>query len=90
MGSTRSDAPTPFERGSVTRWVTRRRSLPARLLMVTVGSGVLLHAILLGCLVLHARGWLSHDVMLALPVVNGLVPYALGRIGVIGATGASR
>jgi hypothetical protein len=47
-----------------------------------VATGVVVHAVLLGSLMLHARGWLSEEGLLAANGANGLWPLVLGSIGV--------
>jgi hypothetical protein len=57
--------------------VVERRQIPR-----IVATGALAHAVLLASLVLHAHGWLSYGGLLAINAANGLVPLALGAIGV--------
>jgi hypothetical protein len=57
--------------------VVERRQVPR-----IVATGVVVHAVLLGSLMLHARGWLSREAVLAVNAANGLWPLVLGSIGV--------
>jgi hypothetical protein len=66
----------------VSAWVLRavvRTGLvrPADVARV-VASGVLIHAVLMGSLVLRARGVISHGALLVINALNGLWPLALG------------
>jgi hypothetical protein len=47
-----------------------------------VASGVVIHAVLVGSLLLRAQGWLSHEALLFLNAANGLWPLAFGWVGV--------
>ena len=57
--------------------VVERRQIPR-----VVATGVVVHAVLLGSLMLRAHGWLSHEGLLIVNGANGLWPLALGSIGV--------
>jgi len=57
--------------------VVARRQVPR-----IVATGVVAHAVLLGSLLLHARGWLSEKWLLAVNGANGLWPLVLGSVGV--------
>jgi hypothetical protein len=57
--------------------VVERRQIPR-----IAATGGVVHAVLLGSLMLHARGWLSREAVLVVNGANGLWPLAFGRIGV--------
>ncbi len=64
----------------ITLWQFRRAGLlPRRAMPVVVGAGVLIHAVLMGCLWLQSRDWLSRTVVDLVQVLNGAVPLLLGR-----------
>ena len=47
-----------------------------------VATGVAVHVVLLGSLLLHAHGWLSEEGLLAVNAANGLWPLVFGSVGV--------
>jgi uncharacterized protein with HXXEE motif len=57
--------------------VVERRQIPR-----IIATGAVVHAVLLGSLLLHAHGWLSQEGLLVVNGANGLWPLAFGRIGV--------
>lgn len=57
--------------------VVERREIPR-----IFATGVAVHAVLLGSLLLHARGWLSEAGLLLVNGANGLWPLVLGTVGV--------
>jgi hypothetical protein len=57
--------------------VVERRQVPR-----IVATGVAVHAVLLGSLMLHAHGWLSHEGLLFVNGANGLWPLVFGSVGV--------
>ncbi|MEP7120716.1 MAG: HXXEE domain-containing protein [Byssovorax sp.] len=56
--------------------VVERRRVPR-----IFATGVALHAVLLGSLLLHARGWLSETGLLLVNGANGLWPLVFGTLG---------
>lgn len=60
------------------RTVVRSGAVPRHHVLRILATGVLAHGVLLGSLLLHARGALSHGVLLVINGVSGLLPLALG------------
>jgi hypothetical protein len=55
--------------------VIQRRDVP-----LIFATGVLVHAVLIGSLVLRERGALPYDALLVVQALNGLVPLAIGAL----------
>lgn len=64
----------------VVRELVRARVLEPRRIPVVFASGGVVHAVLLGALLAYGAGLLPHAAMLAIQVLNGLVPLAFGTL----------
>ena len=64
------------------RTVIRSGAIKGRHVSRIIATGVAVHTVLLGSLILYARGWISHGALLAINAANGLSPLAFGLVGV--------
>jgi hypothetical protein len=61
--------------------VLRTRTIETRDAWRVIGTGVLVHVVLISSLLLRARGWLTHASLVGVNVANGLTPMVLGTLG---------
>lgn len=66
------------------------RTITIRNVSRVVGSGVVVHIVLIASLLLSARGWLAHEMLLAINAANGITPLIFGTVGVRGEQRSAR